>query len=75
MIEHSGAKVILAQEELKPRLAELAPQGARIVTLEHAWDYATPRAPVGECAPAPAFVQATWPTSFTPQAVRESRKV
>jgi len=34
MIEDSGTKVVLAQEELVDRLAALAPEGTRIVTLE-----------------------------------------
>jgi len=40
MIEDSRAKVIFSQEKLKTRLAELAPQGTRIVTLKDAAEFA-----------------------------------
>ncbi|MGH3832269.1 MAG: amino acid adenylation domain-containing protein [Pseudonocardiaceae bacterium] len=40
MIEDSGAEIILCQEQLKPRLAQLAPQGTRIVTLGEATQFA-----------------------------------
>jgi amino acid adenylation domain-containing protein len=40
MIEDSGAKIILCQEQLKPRLAQLAPRGTRIVTLGEVTQFA-----------------------------------
>lgn len=40
MIEDSRAKVIFSQEKLKTRLAELVPQGTRIVTLKDAAEFA-----------------------------------
>ncbi|HYO56483.1 amino acid adenylation domain-containing protein [Archangium sp.] len=40
MIEDSRTKVIFSQEKLKTRLAELAPQGTRIVTLKDAAEFA-----------------------------------
>ncbi|WNG43375.1 amino acid adenylation domain-containing protein [Archangium minus] len=40
MLEDSRAKVIFSQERLKTRLAELAPRGTRIVTLNDAAEFA-----------------------------------
>lgn len=45
MIEHSRTRVILCQEALKPRLAELAPRHTTVVSLD---DAAHPARPVSE---------------------------
>ncbi|MEU4767422.1 amino acid adenylation domain-containing protein [Actinosynnema sp. NPDC023794] len=48
MIDDSRTKVILAQEELRARLVELAPPGTRIITLEDVAAFATSLAPGGD---------------------------
>jgi amino acid adenylation domain-containing protein len=52
MIKDSGAKIILCQEQLKPRLEQLRPQDTRIVTLREATQLARSPGTTVERAPA-----------------------
>lgn len=64
MIEHSGAKVIVAQGHLVERLAALAPADTVIVRVEDA----RKGAPARTSTPSPT----RWPTSSTPRAAPAS---
>lgn len=48
MVEDAGVKIIFSQEKLRVRLAELAPPGTQIVTLEEADEFEIPSGITGQ---------------------------